>query len=75
MEELNWLKGLGTVGAICGTIIVLAVAEFYSRFCMDSERGVISGIIHSLRGPRQIITHNVCPKCQKAATKTIDPED
>jgi hypothetical protein len=73
-EDFSWLKGLGPVGAICATVLVLVVAEFWSRMWMDEDRGVISGVIHSLRGPRQIITHNVCPKCQKTQTKTTEPE-
>jgi hypothetical protein len=72
-DDLSWLRGFGWPGAIVGGIIVLAIIEAWTRVVMDE--GVITSIIRVLRGPRQIITHNICPKCGKIKTTVIDPEE
>jgi hypothetical protein len=34
----------------------------------------LSDIIVKIRGPRVIVTHNICPKCQKIKTQEINNE-
>lgn len=76
-QDLSWLRGLSIPAIICGTTIVLAAIELYSRFVLDDS--MFTSIIRALRGPRQIIqtTVNTCPKCNKTKTITtiIDPSE
>jgi len=60
---LDWFSKFGAVGAVMMGLIVFVFLEWISSWWGDG--GVISNIIGSLRGPRQIISHNICPKCQK----------
>ena len=70
LQEISDFKGLTTAQVIGGVVVSLAVIAFFFEMFTDG----ITTSIRALRGPRQIITHNICPKCQKIKTQEIDSE-
>ena len=70
LQELSDLKGLTTAQVIGGVVIVIIITIAALEIWGD---GAFSDIIRALRGPRQIVTHNICPKCLKTKTTEIDP--
>jgi hypothetical protein len=71
LQELSDLKGLTTAQVIGGVVIVIIGAITVMQIWGD---GAFSEIIRALRGPKQIVSHNICPKCQKVQTQEIDPD-
>jgi hypothetical protein len=70
LQELSDLKGLTTAQVIGLVVIVMIIGAVWMELAGDG----VSNILHALRGPKQIISHNICPKCQKVQTQEIDPD-
>lgn len=71
LQELSDFKGMTTAQVFGAVVVSLACLAFFAEVFADG----VSTSIRALRGPRQVISHNICPKCQKIKTQEIDPSN
>jgi hypothetical protein len=69
-QDLDFLRGLTTPQVIGGITIIIVVALIWAEVFGD----FITGIIAALRRPQVIVSHNICPRCQRVQTQEIDPD-
>jgi hypothetical protein len=69
LQELSDLKGLTTAQVIGGVTVIIVIALIWAEVFGD----FVTGIIAALRQPQVIVSHNICPRCQRIQTQEIDP--